>query len=54
MRRNLSGKLGIYKYLWPGSVYLSHNEDNLQKLCEIIGMMKTTFKEVIIPEKLVH
>ena len=36
-------------------VYLSQNEDNLQKLCEI-GMMEPTFKEVIkfIPEELVH
>ena len=22
MRRNMSGHLGLYKYLWPGSVYL--------------------------------
>ena len=21
MRRNMSGNLGLYKYLWPGSVY---------------------------------
>ena len=23
MRRNMSGNLGLYKYLWPGSVYTS-------------------------------
>ena len=23
MRRNMSGNLGLYKYLWPGSVYKS-------------------------------
>ena len=34
-------------------VYLSQNEENLQKLCEI-GMMEPTFKEVIIPEELAH
>ena len=34
-------------------VYLSQNENNLQKLCEI-GMMEPTFKEVIIPEESVH
>ena len=22
MRRNMSGNLGLYKYLWPGSVYM--------------------------------
>ena len=22
MRRNMSGNLGLYKYLWPGSVYI--------------------------------
>ena len=22
MRRNMSGNLGLYKYLWPGSVYV--------------------------------
>ena len=22
MRRNMSGNLGMYKYLWPGSVYI--------------------------------
>ena len=22
MRRNMSGNLGLYEYLWPGSVYM--------------------------------
>ena len=24
MRRNMSGNLGLYEYLWPGSVYSKH------------------------------
>ena len=29
MRRNMSGNLGLYKYLWPGSVCLDrHNSVN--------------------------
>ena len=39
MRRNMSGNLGLYKYLWPGSVYVSPNNvtnfERDRKLCRV-------------------
>ena len=29
MRRNMSGNLGLYKYLWPGSVHFKSGVFNL-------------------------
>ena len=35
MRRNMSGNLGLYKYLWPGSVYVdAHDTTVAQDFCE--------------------
>ena len=35
MRRNMSGNFGLYKYLWPGSVYVAGEIESHFRLGEI-------------------
>ena len=43
MRRNMSGNLGLYKYLWPGSVY-----DGIKSILQIRVLPKLT-TSILLP-----